>query len=233
MPPHSLVINPSGVARFIDGQALPPTGHTTDTRGTLVPSQAPVKRDTATASTHPEMAGQRPRSRNGRSVGSHGQMARRQPVRGPNAGNFPKQTPFEQAFRQSVLAALTAVAPPCRFPLGCCRDCLAHRSCHPCIWPYGRPRAPRGGHGQTTPARSRPGAPAAGQDTLYGFGRIDAAGRVADRSVIRVLRWQGGDQLTLTADAGVVTARGDPAGMAAMTAKPYITIPAAPPHYVQ
>jgi AbrB family looped-hinge helix DNA binding protein len=35
------------------------------------------------------------------------------------------------------------------------------------------------------------------------------------------------DRLTLTAEAGVVTARRDPAGMTAMTAKPYIVIPAA------
>jgi hypothetical protein len=62
---------------------------------------------------------------------------------------------------------------------------------------------------------------------LYGFGRIDAAGRVADRAVISALGWRCGDRLTLTAEAGVVTARRDPAGMVAMTAKPYIVIPAA------
>ena len=63
-------------------------------------------------------------------------------------------------------------------------------------------------------------------DVVYGFGRIDVAGRVADRAVISVLGWRCGDRLTLTAEAGVVTARRDPAGLAAMTAKPYIVIPA-------
>jgi hypothetical protein len=62
---------------------------------------------------------------------------------------------------------------------------------------------------------------------LYGFGRIDVAGRVADRAVIGALGWRCGDRLTLTAEAGVVTARRDPAGLAAMTAKPYIVIPVA------
>jgi bifunctional DNA-binding transcriptional regulator/antitoxin component of YhaV-PrlF toxin-antitoxin module len=62
---------------------------------------------------------------------------------------------------------------------------------------------------------------------LYGLGRIDAAGRVADRAVISALGWRRGDRLTLTAEAGVVTARRDPAGLAAMTARPYLVIPAA------
>jgi hypothetical protein len=45
---------------------------------------------------------------------------------------------------------------------------------------------------------------------LYGFGQIDAAGRVADRAVISALGWRCGDRLTLSAEAGVVTARRDP-----------------------
>ena len=48
---------------------------------------------------------------------------------------------------------------------------------------------------------------------VYGFGRIDASGRVADRAVISALGWRGGDRLTLTADAGVMVARRDPDGM--------------------
>jgi hypothetical protein len=42
---------------------------------------------------------------------------------------------------------------------------------------------------------------------VYGFGRIDASGRVADRVTIAALGWRGGDRLTLTADAGVMIAR--------------------------
>ena len=53
----------------------------------------------------------------------------------------------------------------------------------------------------------------------------------ADRAVISALGWRGGDRLTLTADAGVVTARRDPGGMVTLPASAYIAIPgrAAPP----
>ncbi|MGH3251242.1 MAG: hypothetical protein ACRDOI_34235 [Trebonia sp.] len=93
-------------------------------------------------------------------------------------------------------------------------------------------RPPAGGRraaggGRRLPVAVVPVIPAAPQDVLYGFGRIDMAGRVADRAVVSALGWRRGDRLTLTAEAGVVTARRDPAGMVAMTAKPYIVIPAA------
>ena len=64
-------------------------------------------------------------------------------------------------------------------------------------------------------------------DVLYGFGRMDEWGRVADRAMIAALGWRRRDRLTLTAAAGVVTARRDPGGMVTMPAKPYLVIPAA------
>ncbi len=64
----------------------------------------------------------------------------------------------------------------------------------------------------------------------YGFGRIDASGRVADRAIISALGWHAGDRLTLTAAAGVVIARRDPDGMVTMPARPCIAIPAALRH---
>jgi hypothetical protein len=67
---------------------------------------------------------------------------------------------------------------------------------------------------------------AAPEDVVYGIGRIDASGRIADRAVISALGWSGGDRLTLTADAGVVTARRDPGGMITLPARAYIAIPA-------
>lgn len=48
------------------------------------------------------------------------------------------------------------------------------------------------------------------QEVVYGVGRIDASGRVADRTVIEALGWRRGDRLTLTAEAGVVVARRNP-----------------------
>jgi hypothetical protein len=64
-------------------------------------------------------------------------------------------------------------------------------------------------------------------DMVYGFGRIDASGRVADRVTIAALGWRGGDRLTVTADAGVMVARRDPGGVVTVPARPYILIPAA------
>jgi hypothetical protein len=69
--------------------------------------------------------------------------------------------------------------------------------------------------------------PPAPEGVVYGIGRIDASGRIADRAVTSALGWRGGDRLTLTADAGVVTARRDPGGMVTLPASGYITIPAA------
>jgi hypothetical protein len=80
------------------------------------------------------------------------------------------------------------------------------------------PSAGRNGRrrqGQPYAARSLPLASTPGRpDAVYGFGRIDASGRVADRAVISALGWRGGDRLTVTADAGVMVARRDPGGVA-------------------
>ena len=100
----------------------------------------------------------------------------------------------------------------------------------PLIPPRARPGARE--HGRAVPARRLPVAaapevPAVPDDVVYGFGRMDSSGRVGDRAVTGVLGWQPGDQLTLTADAGVVLARRDPGGLVTMPGKPYLVIPAA------
>jgi hypothetical protein len=80
---------------------------------------------------------------------------------------------------------------------------------------------------RTLPMAASPGqVPALAADVVYGLGRIDASGRVADRTVIRALGWHDGDRLTLTASAGVVTARRDPDGLAVLPPRHYIVIPA-------
>jgi bifunctional DNA-binding transcriptional regulator/antitoxin component of YhaV-PrlF toxin-antitoxin module len=58
------------------------------------------------------------------------------------------------------------------------------------------------------------------------MGRIDASGRVADRTIIHALGWRPGDQLTLTGTPDGVIARRDPTGMLSLGRKPYVTIPA-------
>jgi hypothetical protein len=50
-------------------------------------------------------------------------------------------------------------------------------------------------------------------DVVYGTGRIDASGRVADQAVSCALGWREGDRLTVTSSPGVVTARRDPGGL--------------------
>jgi hypothetical protein len=69
--------------------------------------------------------------------------------------------------------------------------------------------------------------PSLPEDVVYGIARIDSSGRICERAIITALGWSGGDLLTVTADAGVVTARRDPGGMVTLLARAYITIPAA------
>ena len=56
----------------------------------------------------------------------------------------------------------------------------------------GRRRQGAPGAGRPMPLASPPGRP----EVVYGFGRIDASGRVADRATIAALGWRGGDRLT-------------------------------------
>jgi hypothetical protein len=90
----------------------------------------------------------------------------------------------------------------------------------PAASPGRRPGKPGAGH--PMPLASPPGRP----DVVYGFGRIDASGRVADRATIAALGWRGGDRLTVTAEAGVMIARRDPSGMVTVPSRPYVVIPA-------
>ena len=92
-------------------------------------------------------------------------------------------------------------------------------------------------HGRGTPGRasaasplplaSPPGSPPALGDVVYGTGRIDASGRVAERTIAAALGWRSGDRLTLTAHAGAIVVRRDPHGMLTLPASQYIVIPAA------
>jgi bifunctional DNA-binding transcriptional regulator/antitoxin component of YhaV-PrlF toxin-antitoxin module len=95
--------------------------------------------------------------------------------------------------------------------------------------PAGRDRG-RAGSLRRLPLAVAPEVPSAAGEVLYGFGRIDASGRVADRVIIAALGWRPGDRLILTAAAGVVLARRDPGGPVTMPARPYVAIPAALRH---
>lgn len=86
----------------------------------------------------------------------------------------------------------------------------------------GHRRQGKSGSGRPMPLASPPGRP----DVVYGFGRIDASGRFANRATIAALGWRGGDRLTLTAEAGVMIARRDLGGMITVPSRPYVVIPA-------
>jgi hypothetical protein len=104
----------------------------------------------------------------------------------------------------------------------------------PLIAPLIPPRTRPGGREHSRPGTIRrlpvaaaPQVQAVPDDVVYGFGRIDESGRVADRAMTSALGWRPGDRLTLTASAGMIIAHRDPGGMVTMPAKPYIMIPAA------
>ena len=86
---------------------------------------------------------------------------------------------------------------------------------------------PRLASGRPLPLTRPVPVPPAPEDVVYGISRIDVSGRIADRAVTSALGWRGGDRLTLTADAGVVTARRDPGGMVTLPGRAYVAIPAA------
>jgi hypothetical protein len=91
------------------------------------------------------------------------------------------------------------------------------------------PAASPGRRGQDNSGARRPmplASPPGRPDVVYGFGRIDASGRVADRATIAALGWRGGDRLIVTAEAGVMIARRDPGGVVIVPSRPYIVIPA-------
>ncbi|WP_103337250.1 hypothetical protein [Amycolatopsis sp. CA-126428] len=60
----------------------------------------------------------------------------------------------------------------------------------------------------------------------YGLARIDASGRVADRSIVKTLGWRSGDRLAITVVESAVVVHRDPAGVFAVPPTPYLVLPA-------
>jgi hypothetical protein len=61
----------------------------------------------------------------------------------------------------------------------------------------------------------------------FGAARMDSSGRVHDRSAVAVLGWLLGDRLTITVVETSVVYHRRVEGVFAMTAKPYVVVPAA------
>jgi hypothetical protein len=57
--------------------------------------------------------------------------------------------------------------------------------------PAGRPAARRPGPGPPPAVVAAPKVPAVPDDVVYGFGRMDESGRVADRAMTSALGWPG------------------------------------------
>jgi hypothetical protein len=88
------------------------------------------------------------------------------------------------------------------------------------------------GHRRAGPAAGRPlplACPVRSvpEGVVYGLGRIDSSGPICNQAIVTALGWAGGDRLTVTAEAGVVTARRDPGGMVTLPGRAYISVPAA------
>jgi bifunctional DNA-binding transcriptional regulator/antitoxin component of YhaV-PrlF toxin-antitoxin module len=62
---------------------------------------------------------------------------------------------------------------------------------------------------------------------LYGVGRVDASGRVANRDIIRALGWQPGDKLEVIPTLGCIVILSSPDGLLCVPDRPRIVIPAA------
>jgi hypothetical protein len=62
----------------------------------------------------------------------------------------------------------------------------------------------------------------------YGMARVDADGRVSNRSTITALGWCGGDRLHITLLAGSVVVHRHPSGVFTMPSKPDVVVLPAP-----
>jgi bifunctional DNA-binding transcriptional regulator/antitoxin component of YhaV-PrlF toxin-antitoxin module len=66
------------------------------------------------------------------------------------------------------------------------------------------------------------------QDTsmLYGIGRVDTSGRVANGDIVEALRWRPGDKLEMILSQGAIVIRVAPDGLFSVQHRPRIIIPA-------
>ena len=61
---------------------------------------------------------------------------------------------------------------------------------------------------------------------LYGMGRVDTSGRVANGDIVEALSWQPGDKLEMILSQGAIVIRASPDGLFSVPRRPRIIIPA-------
>lgn len=60
---------------------------------------------------------------------------------------------------------------------------------------------------------------------LYGIGRVDTSGRVANGDIVEALRWRPGDKLEMILSQGAIVIRVSPDGLFSVPRRPRIIIP--------
>ena len=60
---------------------------------------------------------------------------------------------------------------------------------------------------------------------LFDIGRVDASGRVANRDIVKALRWQPGDKLETIPSQGAIVIRASSEGRLSVSQRPRIIIP--------
>lgn len=61
---------------------------------------------------------------------------------------------------------------------------------------------------------------------LYGIGRVDSSGRVANGHIVEALRWRPGDKLEMIVSHGTIIIHSSPDGLFSVPRRPRIIIPA-------
>jgi bifunctional DNA-binding transcriptional regulator/antitoxin component of YhaV-PrlF toxin-antitoxin module len=65
---------------------------------------------------------------------------------------------------------------------------------------------------------------------LYGIGRIDPSGRVADQDVVAAMGWQPGDRIEVSVGPQAIVMRASPHGLVCVPRRPCVLIPATVRH---
>jgi hypothetical protein len=77
------------------------------------------------------------------------------------------------------------------------------------------------------PLPSCDGCPPLPHNVVYGMGRLDRSGRIAEHTISTTLAWQPGDRLTVTTGQHSAELHRDPHGLLAVTSRAYLPLPAA------